>query len=104
MRSTTSLSVSVSVLVAALLAVPVSAGESRKPTQVKVAAVQMLGYDKTDGPRPGVDPSESVVRYIERAAKDGAQLIVFPEYLLGRISVPGPQTERITKAAAAGRI
>jgi predicted amidohydrolase len=75
-----------------------------KPTRVKVAAVQMLGYDKTDVPRPGFDPSEAVVPYIERAARDTAQLVVFPEYLLGRISVPGPQTERIGKAAATGRI
>lgn len=74
------------------------------PAQVKVAAVQMLGYDKTDVPRPGFDPSEAVVRYIERAVEDGAQLVVFPEYLLGRISVPGPQTERISRAAAAGRL
>ncbi len=74
------------------------------PVQVKVAAVQMLGYDKTDVPRPGFDPSDAVVPYIEKAAKDGAQLVVFPEYLLGRISVPGPQTERISKAAAAGSI
>jgi predicted amidohydrolase len=75
-----------------------------KPAQVKVAAVQMLGYDKTDVPRPGFDPSERVVQYIEKAAKEGAQLVVFPEYLLGRISVPGPQTERISKATAAGSI
>ncbi|AMV40187.1 carbon-nitrogen hydrolase family protein [Planctomyces sp. SH-PL62] len=79
-------------------------GEPPKPTQVKVAAVQMLGYDKTDLPRPGFDPSEAVVRYVEKAAGDGAQLVVFPEYLLGRISVPGPQTERIAGAAAAGKI
>jgi len=78
--------------------------EQLTPAQVKVAAVQMLGYDKTDVPRPGFDPGEAVVRYVERAAKDGAQLVVFPEYLLGRISVPGPQTERISTAAAAGRI
>lgn len=52
---------------------------------VAAAAVQILGYDKTDMPRPGFDPSESVVRYIEKAAKDGAQLVVFPEYLLGQI-------------------
>ena len=78
--------------------------ERPAPAQVKVAAVQMLGYDKTDVPRPGFDPSEAVVQYVERAAKDGAQLVVFPEYLLGRISVPGPQTERISTAAAAGRI
>ncbi len=46
--------------------------EPARPAQVKVAAVQMLGYDKTDLPRPGFDPSEAVVPYIDRAAKDGA--------------------------------
>jgi predicted amidohydrolase len=45
-----------------------------------------------------------VVRYVERAARDGAQLDVFQEYLLGRISVPGPETKQISEAAAAGRI
>ena len=74
------------------------------PERVKVAAVQMLGYDKTEALRPGFDPGEAVVRYIERAARDGARLVVFPEYLLGRIAVPGPQTEKIAKAAAAQRI
>lgn len=78
--------------------------EPSRPTQVKVAAVQMLGYDKAEVPRPGFDPSEAVVTFIERAAGDGAQLVVFPEYLLGRISVPGPQTERIARAAAAGKV
>ena len=98
-----SITVSIPVFFFALVAM---AAEPDKPmaAQVKVAAVQMLGYDKTDVPRPGFDPSEAVVRYVERAAKDGAQLVVFPEYLLGRISVPGPQTEQISKAAAAGRI
>ena len=79
-------------------------GEPLEPTRVKVAAVQVLGYDKADMPRPGFDPSEAVIRFIKRAADDGAQLVVFPEYLLGRISVPGPQTERIAGAAAAGKI
>jgi predicted amidohydrolase len=78
--------------------------EGAKPDRVKVAAVQISGYDKTDVPRPGFDPPQLVVRYIERAAKDAAQLVVFPEYLLGRISVPGPETERISKAAAEHRI
>ena len=66
--------------IAVLLALPALAAESEKPSQVKVAAVQMLGYDKTDVPWPGFDPSEAVAQYIQRAAKDGAQLIVFPEY------------------------
>jgi predicted amidohydrolase len=94
----------VSGTVAVLLTLPVLAAAPRKPGQLKVAAVQVLGYDKTDVPRPGFDPSEAVIPYIQRAAKDEAQLVVFPEYLLGRISVPGSETERIAKAAAAGRI
>ena len=106
MKSATIRSVFVPIIVAVLGQLPALGfePESSVPAQVKVAAVQMLGYDKTDLPRPGFDPSEAVVRYIEKASKDGAQLVVFPEYLLGRISVPGPQTERISKAAAAGKI
>jgi predicted amidohydrolase len=77
---------------------------AEKPNAVKVAAVQILGYDKSDVPRPGYDPSEAFAAYIDRAGRDGAQLVVFPEYVLGRIPVPGPVTERISKAAAANRI
>lgn len=83
--------VAVGVVLAALL---VAASEplpacGAEPTpsdaaEVKLAAVQVLGYDKTDLPRAGYDPSNTVVRYIERAARDGAQLLMFPEYLLGR--------------------
>jgi predicted amidohydrolase len=92
-------------LVPLLASVPVAwGGEPARPTRVKMAAVQMLGYDKADLPRPGFDPSEAVVPHIERAARDGAQLVAFPEYLLGRIAVPGPQTERIGRAAAAGKV
>ena len=91
MKSATIRSVFVPIIVAVLGQLPALGfePESSVPAEVKVAAVQMLGYDKTDMPRPGFDPSEAVVRYVERAAKDGAQLVVFPEYLLGRISVPG---------------
>ncbi|MHC4074136.1 MAG: carbon-nitrogen hydrolase family protein [Planctomycetota bacterium] len=70
------------------------------PDKVKVAAVQTGGYDKWLKIKEGCDPVESVVKYIERAAGDGAQLVVFPEYHLGRISVPGPQTQEIAQAAA----
>jgi N-carbamoylputrescine amidase len=78
--------------------------EGSQPNEIKVAAVQMLGYDKTDVPRPGFTPVDKVIEYVHRAARDGAQLVVFPEYLLGRISVPGPETEKIAQAAASGRI
>jgi predicted amidohydrolase len=71
---------------------------------VKVAAVQIKGYDKCDLPRKGYDPAAAMVPYIDRAGKDGAQLVVFPEYVLGHIRVPGPITERISAAAAANHI
>ena len=77
---------------------------AEKPDSVKVAAVQLAGYDKTDVPRPGYDPAEAVVGYIDKAGAQGAQLVVFPEYVLGRIPVPGPVTERIGRAAAANRV
>ena len=49
-----------------------------QPDSVKVAAVQILGYDKSDVPRPGYDPTEAMVPYINKAGEDGAQLVVFP--------------------------
>ena len=78
--------------------------KSQPPDSVKVAAVQISGYHKGDVPRKGYDPTESIVPYIHRAGKDGAQLVVFPEYVLGRIPVPGPSTEKLAAAAAANRI
>jgi predicted amidohydrolase len=78
--------------------------DAQQPDRVLVAAVQIRGYDKTDVPRPGYDPTESIIPYIHKAGGDGAQLVVFPEYVLGRIAVPSPATEKISKAAAANRI
>jgi predicted amidohydrolase len=75
-------------------------GEERRPERVKVAAVQITGYTKCFQPRADYDPSEVIVSYTKRAAADGAQLVVFPEYHLGRIQVPSPVTERIGRAAA----
>jgi predicted amidohydrolase len=66
---------------------------------VKVAAVQISGYDKGETPRNDYDPVSDFVSYINRAGKDGAQLVVFPEYVLGHIAVPGPSTEAIAAAA-----
>lgn len=69
------------------------------PQRVKVAAVQISGYDKTDLPRDDYQPAKELVRYIKRAGSEGAQLIVFPEYILGHITVPGAQTRIISQAA-----
>jgi predicted amidohydrolase len=71
---------------------------------VKVAAVQISGYDKGDIPREGYDPADQLIPYIDRAGKDHAQLVVFPEYILGHISVPGPSTEKLAAAAKANSI
>ena len=53
------------------------------PDKVKVAAVQICGYDKWLKIKEGCKPVEFVVKYIERAAEDSVQLVVFPEYHLG---------------------
>jgi predicted amidohydrolase len=72
--------------------------------RVKVAAVQISGYDKGDLPREGYDPTSQLIPYIDRAGKDKAQLVVFPEYVLGRISVPGRETEKLAAAAKANSV
>lgn len=103
MRSMTVRGLSLVLVIVLVVSTGVSLG-AEKPDTVKVAAVQILGYDKGDVAKPGYDPSEAFVPYIERAGREGAQLVVFPEYVLGRIPVPGAATERISKAAAANRI
>ena len=75
-----------------------------KNTKVKIAAVQISGYDKGELPRKGYDVVATLLPYIDRAKKDGADLVVFPEYILGHVSVPGPETKRIAKSAAQNEI
>lgn len=92
--------------IAATLTSVVQADEPRELNRdpVKVAAVQISGYDKCDLPREGYDPTAQLIPYIDRAGGDDAELVVFPEYVLGRISVPGPEAERIAAAARANSI
>lgn len=71
---------------------------------IKVAAVQLTGYDKGELQRDGFDPTEKIVSYIDRAGADDAELVVFPEYVLGHIDIPGPATTRIAAAAKANSI
>ena len=63
-----------------------SAG-AQGPDRIKVAAVQTGGYDKWLKIEEGCDPVASVLQYIERAGQEDVQLLVFPEYHLGRITV-----------------
>jgi len=71
---------------------------------VKVTAVQISGYDKGDLPKKEYDPTEALLPYIDQAGKGGSQLVVFPEYVLGRIRVPGPETEKLAEVAKANGI
>jgi len=68
--------------------------------QVKIAAVQTSGYDKGDERREGYDAADELIPDIGRAGEDEAQLVVFPEYILGHIKVPSSSTEKIATAAA----
>jgi len=95
----------ITLLALVLHAAKAHAQESDQPPRtVKVAAVQICGYDKGDVPKDGYDPTEAMIPYIDKASKDGAQLVVFPEYILGRIQVPGAETKKISEAAAANHI
>ena len=77
---------------------------NKKPDRVKVAAVQVSGYDKTVTPGLKIDVVGKAIYYIDKAAADTAALVVFPEYYLGRISVPGKETRAISRAAARNHI
>lgn len=69
-----------------------------KPS-IKVAAVQLAGYDKGELPREGYSPAKKIVEFIDRAGRDQVDLVVFPEYVLGHIRVPGAETKQISTAA-----
>ena len=72
---------------------------SESMARVKIAAVQISGYDKTVTPGLKINAVENAVNYIEQASDDTAQMVVFPEYYLGRISIPGRETKIIAEAA-----
>ena len=73
--------------------------------KVRVAAVQLNGNWRYNQPYdPANCPADPVLPYIEKAAKDGADLVVFPELLIGMFRVPSPQTLKISQAALTNNI
>ncbi len=66
--------------------------------EVSVATVQIAGYDKVGKAEEGFDPVAVLLPHIRRAGREGVDLLVFPEYHLGRIEVPGPETKRLGNA------
>lgn len=72
---------------------------------VRVAAVQITGNWFYGAPLPPTDtPTDKLIPYIERAAADGADLVVFPELYMGLFRVPHPETEKVSKAARENNI
>ncbi len=73
--------------------------------QITVAAVQLDSPWNFWAPiDPENDPADKMLPYIEQAAEDNADLVVFPELYLGMFRVPSPQTETVSQAAAAHNI
>ncbi|MCC5874737.1 MAG: carbon-nitrogen hydrolase family protein [Candidatus Sumerlaeia bacterium] len=71
----------------------------------RVAAVQITGpWMWRVPPTEETDPATLLVPYIEKAASDGADLVVFPELYLGMFRVPSPQSETISTAARENNI
>jgi predicted amidohydrolase len=72
---------------------------------VKVAAVQITGtWLYPFGNSGGVDPADAVVDYIGKVAKDGVDLVAFPELYLGMYKLPHPSTDKIAAAAREHKI
>lgn len=104
------------IAVAALLVSPAFAEEATKkpgvisPSQLahksaRVAAVQITGPWNWQVPTTAEnDTAAAIVPYIDRAGKDGADLVVFPELYLGMFRVPSPQTDAISEAAKRNKI
>ena len=78
---------------------PLATGQIARKT-ARVAAVQITGpwnWQVATGAHN--DPAKAIIPYIDRAGKDQADLVVFPELYLGMFQVPSPQTEAIAAAA-----
>ncbi len=98
-----------------LMISPLPAEEVTKPKLItpaqlahksaRVAAVQITGPWNWQVPTTAKnDTAAAIVPYIDRAGKDKADLVVFPELYLGMFRVPSPQTEAVAEAARRNKI
>lgn len=72
---------------------------------VRVAAVQITGPWNWQVPTTEKnDTAAALIPYIDRAGKDKADLVVFPELYLGMFRVPSSQTEAIAAAAKRNKL
>lgn len=75
---------------------PLSSEQAARDT-VRVAAVQLTITSEDLG--EGQDVVDVLAPYMARARRDGAELVVFPEYLFGPFKIPGPLVDRFLAAA-----
>ncbi len=64
---------------------------------VRVAVAQMT--IKPDELKPGLDTVDALLPWIKRAAAQKADLVVFPEYLLGAFHLPDSLTDKLCAVA-----
>jgi len=64
---------------------------------VRVAVAQMT--IKTEELKPGQDTVDALIPWIKQAVGEKADLVVFPEYLLGAFHLPDPLTDKLCTAA-----
>lgn len=70
----------------------------------RVAVVQMTGHWVWRAHGESPETLLEVLPYIDKAGQDGADLVVFPELLLGEFRVPCETTEKIAAAAKKNQI
>ena len=101
-----------SIILLGALLLHLNAEESRPITadqlahkSVRVAAVQITGPWNWQVPiTEKNDTAAPLIPYIDRAGKDKADMVVFPELYLGMFRVPSPQTEAIAAAAKRNKL
>lgn len=98
-----------SFLAAALLLAPGAgfAGNSVPPLKhsrdsVRVAVAQMT--IKPDSLKPGEDTVDALLPWIQKAVAEKADLVVFPEYLLGSFHLPDKLTDKLCAVAKSNNI
>lgn len=70
----------------------------------RIAVVQITGHWVWRAHGESPETLKEVLPYIDRAGQDGADLVVFPELLLGEFRVPCETTEKISAAAKKNNI
>lgn len=69
--------------------------QSKDSVRVSVAQIEV----NRDALKPGEDTVDALLPWMDRAVAEQADLLVFPEYLLGAFHLPDTLTEKLCRAA-----